>query len=94
MSNPGSNAELPNVKKLISPKFKLKTDADGQALQSAMDAIDPIQFHGDEKEKAVRHQGNAWTLIRGTFFKKHKGYVFITNAAGDVRVVRYSLDLP
>lgn len=94
MSNPGTNAELPNVRKLISPKFKLKTDADGQALQIAIDAIDPIRFHGDEKDKAVRHQGNEWTLIRGSFFKKHSGYVFTTDASGQITGVRYSLDIP
>jgi hypothetical protein len=95
MSSPGTTEDLPQVQKLIDPQFKLQSEQDAKKLEKAIDAIDPISTFGDDaKAKAIKHEGNQWLLIRGEFFKKHKGYVFTTDKDGHITALKYSLELP
>lgn len=97
VSLPGTNEGMPQLQRMISPKFKLKNQQAAKTLEAALDALYPISdaFGGEDlKAKAIKHSGSDWLFIRGAFFKKHKGFVFKTNPDGTIAGVSYSLDLP
>jgi hypothetical protein len=93
VSLPSSDADMPKLMKLISPKFTLKSDQDGQAFQEALDALYPISDDDDSKLKSVKHDGNQWTFIRGKFFSHFLGFVVTTDDAGKITGIKYSLEI-
>jgi hypothetical protein len=94
MSVPGTDSDLPNFEKMLSPAFRLRTDADAVVLQEALDAVFPITMDRDRKVKAFRRAGNQWSFLRGEFFEDKLGYLFETDATGAVKSVKYRLRLP
>ena len=84
---------MPDFKKLIKPQFKLKSDADAQALQSALDVLFPITERDDQAAKTIKHGGNQWTFVRGKFFEKSRGFIVDTSSDGSVTGVKYSLEI-
>jgi hypothetical protein len=94
LSAPSGNADLPQLKKLLNPEFKLRNEQDAQLLQDALDKLYPVRDSSDKKEKAVKHSGNAWTFIRSKFFDNHVGFIFTADADGTITGVKYSLDVP
>ena len=91
---PGEESDCPDIQKLFSPAFKLRGQVAAARLQHALDVVYPISSGGDEKTKAIRHVGNEWTFVRGTFFDKSMGFVLTTDASGKIVGVRWSLKLP
>lgn len=100
MDNPTTNKAMPELKSMLDPKFKLLSDADAKDLEAAIDQIFPVTdldfgFNKDDlKLKAIRHNKNEWTLIRGKFFDDLKGFVFVTDADGAIKEVKHSLRVP
>ena len=93
VSMPETNAEMPALKALVKPDFKLKADADGRTFEQALDLLYPVDVRYDEKRKAVRHSGTEWTFIRGTFIGDFKGLVVTTDANGTITGIRYSREI-
>ena len=96
VSTPGTDADMPDLKALLKPDFKLKADADGKTFQAALDLLYPIDERFDKedlKAKAVRHADTEWTFIRGKFFDHFKGLVVKTDATGAITNIKYSLDI-
>lgn len=93
-STPGTDKELPDFPKMLSPDFRLKSDADGKALQSALDALYPIIGDDDKKAEKFTHSGNHWTFVRGKFFEKNMGFEFTTDGEGKITAAKYVLKLP
>lgn len=96
VSTPGSTADMPELKALVKPDFKLKTDTDGIVFQAALDVLYPIDDRFDKedvKAKAVKHSGNQWTFIRGKFFDNLKGIIVTTDANGTITKISYSLEI-
>ena len=94
VSRPDTDMDLPDFPKLLNPDFRLKTDDDAKALQSALDAAYPIIGDDNKKVEAIRHTGNQWIMVRGAFFDKTMGYTFDVDADGVIKSVKYVLKLP
>ncbi len=90
---PEANADMPALKSLVKPDFKLKADADGKAFEEALDLLYPVDVRYDEKRKAVRHAGTEWLFIRGTFIADFKGLVVTTDADGTILSIKYSREI-
>jgi hypothetical protein len=93
VSLPGTTADLPELKALVKPDFKLKADADGKAFEAALDLLYPPDTRYDEKRKAIRHAGTQWTFIRGEFIDNFKGLVVATDADGTITSIKYSREI-
>jgi hypothetical protein len=96
VSSPGTDAEMPQLKGMLKPQFKLRNDKDAQVLQEALDTLYPIASgFGDEdlKAKAIKHEGDQWVFVRGKFADNGKGFVFKTAPDGSITSVSYSLGL-
>jgi hypothetical protein len=93
VSLPGAMADMPALKALVKPDFKLKADADGKAFEAALDLLYPPDTRYDEKRKAVRHAGTTWTFIRGMFIGDYKGLVVTTDADGTIMSIRHSREI-
>jgi hypothetical protein len=96
VSTPGTTADMPALKALVKPDFKLKTDTDGIVFQAALDILYPIDERFDKedaKAKAVKHSGTQWTFVRGKFFDDLKGIVVTTDANGTITKIAYSLEI-
>jgi hypothetical protein len=93
VSLPEVNADLPTLKSLVKPDFKLKADTDGKAFEEALDLLYPVDVRYDEKRKAVRHEGTEWLFIRGMFIADFKGLVVTTDADGAIKRIRYSREI-
>lgn len=94
VSAPGTDTDVPQMLKMLDPKFKLAADADATVLQQALDVLYPPMGSDDKKAVKFTHAGNQWTFIRGTFFESKKGYVFTTGADGTITGVKFMLKLP
>jgi hypothetical protein len=94
VSQPGSDADLPDFAKMLSPDFRLKADDDAKALQAALDLAYPIIGDANQKVEAFRHSGTEWVFLRGVFFDTRMGYTFVVDADGTIKSVRYGLKLP
>ena len=97
VSLPSTTEQMPKLKQMFKPTFKLRSEQDAKAVEAALDVLYPISnsFGGEDlKAKAIKHAGNKWMFIRGAFFQKHKGFAFTTGADGAITAVEYSLDLP
>lgn len=97
LEDPTTNMAMPNLHKAIRKDLRIKTDADAKIFEQALDVLHPISGGFGDRDKAfkaIRHADNTWTFVRGKFFKDRKGFVVTTDAAGVVKSVRYSLDLP
>ena len=95
-SEPSTNQKCPELQKMISRTFKLKSEADAKTLEAAIDVLDPISdaFGGkDKKAKKIIKNKDGFTLIRGEFFRKLKGYIFKTDNSGAIVDVSYSLEI-
>jgi len=55
VSLPGATADMPALKTLVKPDFKLKADVDGKAFEAALDLLYPPDTRYDEKRKAEKH---------------------------------------
>ena len=90
----GDDQDLPGLRKMINPKFRLKSDADGKALLAALDALFESGTVRIEKfDSSVKHEGRTWTFITGKFFKKFKGYLVQTDPTGRITGMRHSLSI-
>ncbi len=92
-----TDKDLPGLLVLLDKSFKLKSDADAQCFQTALDEVYPVNrkgdFGDDEDVKSIRHDGNRWYFIRGKFFEKLKGFVLTTQDDGTITKVAYSLQI-
>jgi len=93
ISLPSSDANMPKLLNLMSPKFTLKSAQDGAVFQEALDALYPINDDDDSKLKSVKHDGNQWTFIRGKFFEHFLGFVVTTDKDGKITAIKYSLEI-
>ena len=93
VSMPGSTADMPVLKALVKPDFKLKADADGKAFEAALDLLYPPDTRYDEKRKAVKHAGAEWAFIRGEFIGEFKGLVVTTDGDGKITGIKYSREI-
>ncbi|MBA4189677.1 MAG: hypothetical protein C0467_16960 [Planctomycetaceae bacterium] len=96
LTQPSTNQDVPGLKAIVDPKFKLTTETDAIVFQSVLDALYPISntFGEDDlKAKTIRHNGTEWTFVRGKFFKKDKGFMVTTDKDGVITKVRFSLEL-
>jgi hypothetical protein len=96
VSTPGTTADMPGLKTMVKPDFKLKTDTDGIVFQAALDILYPIDDRFDKEDakvKAVKHSGNQWTFVRGKFFDDLKGIIVTTDANGTITKIGYSLEI-
>jgi hypothetical protein len=93
VSLPGATADMPALKALVKLDFKLKTDADGQAFEAALDLLYPFDSRYDEKRKAMKHSGMEWTFIRGVFINDYKGLVVATDADGTITSIKFSREI-
>ncbi len=92
VEKPTTNQSMPWLKKILRPEFRLKSDPDAKVFEAALDAIYPISTFGNKKSpKAIRHDGNKWIFVRGTFFDDVSGYIVTTDDEGAVTAVDYSL---
>jgi hypothetical protein len=92
-----TNQDMPELKAIINPEFKLATETDAIVFEAATEALYPLSDGFDDggaAVKQVRHKGTEWTFVRGKFFDKYKGFVVTTDEKGVVTKVRYSLDIP
>ncbi|WP_439622310.1 hypothetical protein [Gemmata sp.] len=92
-----TNQDMPELKAIINPDFKLLNDTDAIVFEAATEALYPLSDGFDDggaAVKQVRHKGTEWTFVRGKFFDKFKGFVVTTDEKGAVTKVRYSLDIP
>ena len=95
VDRPGTDEDLPTFPKTLNPDFKLKTDDDAKALQDALDRIYPFVMDSDKKLEAIKHNGNQWTFVRGNFMNgKVLGFIFEVDAAGAIKSVKFSLQIP
>ena len=94
MTAPSSDADLPDLAKMMNPAFRLASPADAQTLQQALDAAYPIIGSENQKAATSRHVGNQWIFVRGVFFDNKSGFIFETDAKGAITAVKYSLKLP
>jgi len=93
---PDTTADMPELKGLVKPDFKLKTDADGIVFRAALDDLFPIGDRFDKEDaklNATKHSGNTWTFIRGKFFDELKGFIVTTDANGTITKISYSLEI-
>ncbi len=91
---PSSNADMPDLTKLVHPAFRLTDKAHAEMLQTSLNEIYPISTFGDEQPpKEIRQAGTTWTFIRGKFFKDFKGFVVTTTEEGMIMSIAYSLGI-
>jgi len=81
---------MPNLKSIIKNDFRLYSQKDAESLQEALDSIYKISSLSDQNAKAIIQKGNEWIFVRGTFFKKKKGFIFKVNK-GVITEIQYSL---
>ena len=94
LNQPGTDGDLPDFAKMISPEFKLRTNTDGKMLQQALNVLFPVIMESEKKLRSFRHTGNTWTFVRGEFFDSKSGYIFTTDESGTIVAVSYQLKLP
>lgn len=94
MEKPGTDTELPDFLKMLSPDFKLRNDADARAMHQALNKLFPPFMSSEEKLLGFKRAGNNWHFIRGEFFESKSGYVFETGPGGAIKAVKYQLRLP
>ena len=93
VSMPGATVDMPALKALVKPDFKLKSDGDGKVFEAALDLLYPPDTRYDEKRKAVKLAGTEWTFIRGMFIGDYKGLVVTTDADGTITSIKYSREI-
>ncbi len=94
VSRPGTDADMPELQKMLNPAFRLRTDADAAVLQQALDAMYPIVSDSDAKLKGFHRAGNQWKFVRGDFFEDKLGFLFETDAGGAITSAKFQLRLP
>lgn len=94
VGRPGTDTDMPDFPKMVSPSFKLKSDADAKDMQAALDVAYPIIGDDDKKAATFRHSGTQWTFVRGKFFNNYLGFVFDTDANGTITSAKFSLKIP
>jgi len=83
---------MPKLKSAIRKDFRLKSQKDAELLQQALDSVCKITSSSDKRTKAIIHKGDEWIFVRGTFFKKIKGFIFkVSN--GVITEIKYSLGI-
>ncbi|OQX33456.1 MAG: hypothetical protein B0D91_14360 [Oceanospirillales bacterium LUC14_002_19_P2] len=94
---PNTNQPLPDLQRLLNKDFQIKSPQDAFLLEEAMDILYPIRTtfgNEDLNQKAVLENGNQWLFIRGAFFEDLKGFVFKTDASGNITDASYALRIP
>jgi len=87
-----TNKTMPMLKSIIKNDFRLNSQKDAESLQDALDSIYKISSLSDQNAKAIIQKGNEWIFVRGTFFKKKKGFIFKVNK-GVITEIQYSLGI-
>jgi hypothetical protein len=91
---PSTDAKMPELAKLMHPRFRLSDQDQAQVLQTALDEIYPVSTFGSEKPpREIRQSGTTWEFIRGKFFKDYKGFVVTTTEEGMITGIAYSLSI-
>ena len=94
LTKPSTNADVPEMLPLIQPGFKLMSQADGVAMLSAIKALYvPKDRLGDDTNPEIVQKGTTWNFIIGKFFQKFSGFVIVTDSAGKITKVSYSLEI-
>jgi len=91
ITQPGTDAPLPELLKLVNPAFKIKTEKDALLLLSTISKIFP-RLSIEEKPRVMK-KGNAWQLVTGTFFKNYSGFEVETDASGKITQFSRALKL-
>ena len=92
ISEPGTNAEMPELLKLVNPSFRLKTKADGETMMKALKVLFESTFDDDVEARVLQEEGK-WSFIVGDFFKKFSGFVIETDAEGTITKISRSLEI-
>ena len=85
--------DMPQFLHLLNPSFRLKTEADGELLQAALNLIYPTTRDSDNNVKNFFRANQQWIFVMGKFFKSQKGFVFNTNSDGAIISAGYTLDI-
>ncbi|WP_419534316.1 hypothetical protein [Endozoicomonas sp.] len=96
LESPTTNEPLPKLFSMLNKQFMLRTHKDAQVLEEALDTLYPISTSFGTKDldkKEIRQEGNQWFFIRGEFFDNLMGFVFNTDASGQIQSVSYSLSI-
>lgn len=94
-----TDMDLPQLLAVINKRFKLRSDADAQKIQWALDVIYPVRSLDDDDGdddpavKFFRQDGRRWDFIRGHFFDKYAGFVFTTDDDGTITKISYLLGM-
>jgi hypothetical protein len=91
ITQPGTDAPLPELLKLVNPAFKIKTEKDALILLSTLSKIFP-RLNIEEKPRVIK-KGNAWQLVTGNFFKHYSGFEVETDASGKITQFSRALKL-
>ena len=91
IKQPGTDAPLPELLKVVNPAFKIKTEKDALLLLSTFRKIFP-RLNIEEKPRVMK-KGNAWQLVTGNFFKHYSGFEVETDASGKITQFSRSLKL-
>ncbi|GAA4651180.1 hypothetical protein GCM10023116_34630 [Kistimonas scapharcae] len=94
---PTTNEPLPDLHRILNKDFQIKSPQDALLLEEALDILYPIRTtfgNEDLNQKAVLENGNQWLFIRGAFFEDLKGFVFTTDASGNITDASYALRIP
>ncbi len=93
---PVTNQSMSQLVDLINPNFKLKTIADAETLQDALNTLYPRQTDLNQNPRsnsAILQNGNQWTIITGSFFGKNTGFMITTSIDGTITSIDYSQGL-
>ena len=94
---PNTNETLPDLQRILNKDFQIKSPQDAFLLEEALDILYPIRAtfgNEDLNKKAVLENGNQWLFIRGAFFEDLKGFVFTTDASGNITDASYAMRIP
>ncbi len=92
--DPGSDVRLDYFDELLDPEFRL-TEKSAADFQAFLKTLMPERFFDESeiKGEAVRHEGNSFYFLTGTFFDNLKGFEVKTDGNGKISDVMYDLEL-
>jgi hypothetical protein len=94
VSYPSEDDSAPQIVKMLSTAFRLRTDQDATVLQRALDVAYPNGSEDDKKTATFHHAGNQWQFVRGHFFGSATGFIFTTDGTGAITSAKYMLKMP
>lgn len=90
--DPPTELELPQLLPLLSASFRMKTEADGKVMLTAMKALYPKHFDDDVEPRILRN-GTKWSIIGDKFFKRFSGFVVNVDTSGKITSIKRSLSI-